>query len=141
MVLYIEYSNCKKKLVEAQKSFTKILDEKEELFNITQPQGTNYDKELVDGGSRENVFDKYLEMKEIKEIDKRLDEARTILNDRKIMEKIKKEELLQSNDVKDKIYVHKFLDHLSYNQIAKSVNYSEREVYRVVKKMREETQW
>lgn len=141
MVLYIEYSNCKKKLVEAQKRFVRILEEKEELFNITQPQGTNYDKELVDGGSKENVFDKYLEMKEVKEIDKRLDEARAILNDRKILEKNKKEELLQSNDVKDKIYVHKFLEHLSYNQIAKSVNYSEREVYRVVKKMREETQW
>jgi len=141
MVLYIEYSNCKKKLVEAQKRFARILEEKEELFNITQPQGTNYDKELVDGGSKENVFDKYLEMKEVKEIDKRLDEARAILNDRKILEKNKKEELLQSNDVKDKIYVHKFLEHLSYNQIAKSVNYSEREVYRVVKKMREETQW
>ena len=81
-MLYQEYWEYKTKYYDAQTKYDEVLSEKEQLFAKTQPKATNYDKEVVSGGTPNNTFDDYVIEKEKKKIDERLKEARSILEDR-----------------------------------------------------------
>ena len=72
IMLYIEYEEYKNKYNNAREIYDKILSEKEKLFSITQPKVTNYNKELVSGGTPTNLFDEYIIQKEEANIDARL---------------------------------------------------------------------
>lgn len=139
-MLYIEYEQFKTKFYNAQQDFDKILSEKEELFAKTQPQSTKYDKEPVKGGSPSNSFDEYLIAKEKKQIEERLTEARTILNDRKDLLLSKEEELRQSKNEYDIIYKHYFIDCLTIRQIERRIPSSKSEIDRKLQKIKEKLQ-
>ena len=68
-MLYIEYHEYRDKYIIAQRKYDEVLSEKEHLFARTQPKATQYDKEVVSGGSPSNSFDEYLIAKEKKQID------------------------------------------------------------------------
>jgi hypothetical protein len=135
-MLYIEYNEYKIKYYAAQKEYDKILSEKEALFLKTQPKATQYDKETVSGGSPSNAFDEYLIAKEKKQIDKKLEEARSILEDRAKLLKLKEEELRLSHNPYDKIYIYKFVDRLKVYKICRLVGYGEAQVYRILRIIR-----
>lgn len=132
-MIYEEYKN---KYYETQREYDIILTEKEKLFSITQPSAIKFDKEIVSGGVVDNMFERYLILKEEKKIDQRLEEIKSILDDRERLLKLKEQELRASTDVKDKIYKYKYLDKLKVFKIAKLVGYSEPQVYRILKIIR-----
>lgn len=132
-MIYVTYEEYKNKYYETQLHYNAILNEKEEIFAITQPKGVNLKKEKVNGGVAANTFDEYLIKKEKKNIDQRLDEIKSILEDRKKLLKLKEEELRESKNIQDKIYKYKYLDRLSVTKISKLVNYTDRQVYRILK--------
>lgn len=134
-MLYVVYEQYKTKLYNAQKDLDKILCEKEELFARTQPQSTKYDKEPVKGGSPSNSFDEYLIAKEKKQIEERLNEAKSIVNDRKELLLGKEEELRNSKDWYDKIYVYRFLDNLSVEKIKNIMPYCRSSIYEKIKEI------
>lgn len=135
-MIYIEYENYKNKYYEAQTIFNNILNEQERLFVMTQPKATNPDKEIVSGGSPNNTFDTYLIEKEEKQIEARLQEARTILEDRGKLLKLKEEELRDSNNPYDKIYTYRHIDNLKIFKICRLVGYGEAQVYRILRIIR-----
>ena len=47
--MYIEYLEAKNKYLNAQREYNKLLDEKSNLFEQTQPSATKLDRERVDG--------------------------------------------------------------------------------------------
>ena len=63
-MLYMVYERFKADFLEAQEVYKQILDKKDELFNMTQPKSTRYDKERVSGGENVNSFEKYMILKE-----------------------------------------------------------------------------
>lgn len=132
-MIYEEYKN---KYYETQREYDIILTEKEKLFRMTQPSAIKFDKEVVSGGVVDNMFERYLILKEEKKIDQRLEEIKSILDDRERLLKLKEQELRVSTDVKDKIYKYKYLDKLKVFKIAKLVGYSEPQVYRILKIIR-----
>lgn len=132
-MIYEEYKN---KYYETQREYDIILTEKEKLFRMTQPSAIKFDKEVVSGGVVDNMFERYLILKEEKKIDQRLEEIKSILDDRERLLKLKEQELRASTDVKDKIYKYKYLDKLKVFKIAKLVGYSEPQVYRILKAIR-----
>ena len=132
-MIYEEYKN---KYYETQREYDIILTEKEKLFSITQPSAIKFDKEVVSGGVVDNMFERYLILKEEKKIDQRLEEIKSILDDRERLLKLKEQELRASTDVKDKIYKYKYLDKLKVFKIAKLVGYSEPQIYRILKTIR-----
>ena len=134
-MLYIEFEVYKNKYYEAQKKYDAILSEKEILFNKTQPKATNYSAEKVRGGETNNSFDIYLIAKDEKLIDERLDEIKAILEDRKDLLKMKEEELRESKNVHDRIYVCRYLDRIKVRRIARIVSYSEIQIYRILKQI------
>ena len=100
---YIEYEKCKNQCYEAQRKYYNLLAEKESLFSSTQPQAIKFDKEIVSGGKPVNAFEKYLIIKEQKQIDERLAELKKIVDDFNHLLDIKRNQLEKSNNIKDKI--------------------------------------
>lgn len=135
-MLYVEYNDYRDKYYKAQKVVDGIVDEKVELFIKTQPKATDYGKETVSGGTVGNAFDNYLIAKDNKQIDKRLEEARSILEDRENLLKLKEEELRNSKDWYDIIYVYYYIEKLSIRKIEKRIPFSLAEIYRKIKTIR-----
>lgn len=137
-MIYIEYHEYRKRYYDAQRNYNDILSEKERLFDLTQPKAINYESETgINCDSKPvNQFDRYLMLKETKRLDERLFEAKSILEDRERLLEMKKAELMQSNDVIDKIYILKFIDRVKPKHIAVKVGYSEVHVYRIIKSIR-----
>lgn len=132
-MLYIEYEKYKAKLYNAQQDFDSILSEQEKLFSRTQPQSTDFSKEPTKGGVPSDKFYEYVKEKEEKQIDLRLAEARSILNDRERLTELKLKELLNSKNIYDKAYICKYIDGLKNYQTANKLNYSEVQIYRILK--------
>lgn len=135
-MIYAEYHEYKNKYYAAQKEYDKILSEKEELFVKTQPKATEYDKEKVSGGNTSNSFDDYLIIKEKKQLDERLEEARSILEDREKLLKLKEEELRSSKDWLDIIYTYYFVEKLTIRKIAKKIPFSTTAIFEKIKIIR-----
>lgn len=135
-MIYIQYDEYKNKYYNAQKEFDSVLREKEELFSKTQPQATRYDKELVSGGKVNNKFDDYVILKDKNKIDERLLESKSILEDREKLLKLKEQELKESKDWIDIIYVYYYIDKLSIRKIEKRIPYSTAEICRKLKIIR-----
>ena len=135
--VYLDYESYKLKLHLAQKDYDKILCRKEELFRMTQPSAVNMDDEKVSGGSPRNSFDSYLIIKEKENLDERLREAKEILDERKNLLETVKRELKESPNVHDKIYYLRYIEHYKVNRICRTVGYSEAQVYRILKIIRE----
>lgn len=131
-MLYLEYEDFKAKYLETQRKYDEILSEKEELFQRTQPTAMNIDKERVSGGTKSNPFESYLIAKEKKQIDERLAEVKGLLDDREKLLNLKLEELRYSNAIEDKIYRMRHIDRIRIYKIARMVNYSEAQVYRIL---------
>lgn len=128
--VYIGYEECKKKYYKVQRLYNQILEEKESLFEKTQPKSTKFDKICVEGGKPSNSFDDYLILKDKKQIDKRLNEVIKISEDRKKLLDIKEKELRESKEWIDKIYVYKYLDKYPVKKIIHLVPYEEAQIYR-----------
>lgn len=137
MDLYLEYESYKTKLHIAQKNYDKLLCRKEELFRMTQPSPPNMEGERVTGGESGNSFDTYLILKEKEKIDERLEEAKSILDGRKLLLETKLEELKTSNNPYDKIYYYRFIEKWKVKRISKKIAYGEAQVYRMQKMIRE----
>ena len=136
--VFIDYETYKCKYLEIQVKYNEILTEKENLFTKTQPNAIRYDKVQVQGGKYGNGFDEYLIAKEKKKIDERLAEARQLLEDRERLLKLKEKELRASKDKLDLIYLMRFVDNKRPYAIARSLNYSESQIYRILDKIQKE---
>lgn len=135
-MLYEEYEIYKNKYYEVQKKYNDILNEKEELFAKTQPKATQIKGDKTTGGKHENLFDEYLIQKERKNIDKRLEEVKSILDDRERLLKLKEQELRASKHSHDKIYRCRYIDRLTIEKTARLSNYSRSQVFNILKDIR-----
>ena len=135
-MLYIEYEEYKNKYYEAQRNCNNILNEKEELFAKTQPKAIQIKGDKTTGGKHSNTFDDYLIQKEKKNIDKRLEEAKSIVNDRGRLLKLKEQELRASNNSYDKIYRCRYIDKLTIEKTSRLSNYSRSQVFNILKEIR-----
>ena len=136
-MLYLDYKRYTLKYLESQKAVNDILDEKTLIFQKTQPQSSISDSERVDGGTRVNKTEEYVIALEQRHINERLAEAKAIMMDRLDMMRQKETELRASNRKEDVIYVLKYLDGLGIKDITCQVSYSEAQVYRALKKIKE----
>ena len=130
-MLYIEYEEYKNKYYEVQRKYNDILNEKEELFARTQPKATQITGEKTAVGKHINAFDDYLIQKEKKNIDQRLEEVKSILDDRERLVKLKEDELRASNNSHDKIYKYRYIDRLTIEKTARLSSYSRSQVFNI----------
>lgn len=134
-MLYVEYETAKTKYNRAKEIYDRLIAEKEELFQITQIHGMDYEVERVDGGIQKSSFDTYMLKKEQVKIDERIAEAEDILKRRKEQLRTTESELIASSDISDKIYILKYLGNSTKSQIAEKTGYSTSQVYRILEKI------
>lgn len=139
-MIYLEYERYKERLLVAQKLFNDILAEAEELFAITQVKSTKYGRDRVQTSTKRDNFDAYLCAKEARQIDRRLQEIKSLLDNRKYLLKEKETELRASKDIDDLIYVYKFVDGKKADWIARKMNYSESQIFRRAARIKEAIQ-
>lgn len=135
-MLYVDYHNLKEKYQSIQNEYDDILTEKEELFLKTQPRAASCENERVAGGHTSNAFERYVIEKEKRRIDERLNEIRSILEERKELLRLKECELTASKDWSDIIYVFYFLNGLTITQIESRIPYSRAQIWRKLKRIK-----
>lgn len=130
-MVYITYEEYKAKYLDAQNDFDEILREKEELFSKTQPSSTDFSKEMVSKSIiPSDPFAIYAHKMQENKVDERLDAARSILDDRRRLLKLKEEELRQSKDWLDVIYTYYYIEKLSIRKIERRIPFSKSEIGR-----------
>lgn len=134
--MYIEYLDIQNKYILSMQEVDKILNEKEILFQRTQPKSPVMDQERVSGGSPENKIESYIVELERKKIDERLKRAKEIMNDRHELYLLSLEDLKRSKDKYDIVFVLKWMDGRNAREISKIMHYSESHVYRMINKIR-----
>ena len=125
---YLKYVICKTKYIEA-------IDRKELFFDKTQPKAVNPDSVRVSGGTQTNSFENYIIATE--NIDEQINELKAILDERYNVLMRAEQELRNSRDWNDRIYVYKYLDKLTIKQIERKVPYSRRQLYRILDRIRD----
>lgn len=135
-MLYIKYAEYKKNYHKSQEMYNDIVNEKEQLLSLVQPKATNFDKESVSGGKRENPFDTYTNKIIEDRVEERLEEARNILRDRKVLLYDKEEELRKSKNWFDIVYVYKYLEGLRVEEIKYKMPYCKRSIYGILEKIK-----
>jgi len=146
VMLYVDYERFKRKYLDAQRAYDSILTEKEALFQKTQPNSTmgeyerEFDKSIcvgAVGGSRINQIEEYVIAIEDKQINERLAEAKSILDDRAALLNQKERELRKSKIIDDELYILRYLENKRTKEISRILNYSEPQIYRKLKIIRQ----
>lgn len=137
-MIYLEYDRAKRNYRKAKQLYESIMNEQEALFQITQPKAIVTDKDKVKMSPRASKFDDYLVKKEEKEIESRLAEAYDLMQARfQMMTQIKRD-LFQSDEIKDIIFRERFLRRTKVRQIGQKLGYSEPQIYRLLKKIKDD---
>ncbi len=135
-MVYLDYLDIQNKYILSMQEVDKILNEKELLFQRTQPKSPVMDQERVSGGSPENKIESYIIELERKKIDERLKRAKEIMNDRHELYLLSLEDLKRSKDKYDMVFVLKWMDGKNAREISKIMHYSESHVYRMINKIK-----
>lgn len=135
-MIYEEYHELLKKFKSAEINYFKALDKKSQLLYSVEPHASQ-PKEIIVDYSYDNPDSSIINYTaEIEDVNKLINE---IKNNKDIYETElrKKEDLLRrSNDIYDKIYVYKWLEHRSLNNYYRLLSYSKRQIYNFINEMR-----
>lgn len=134
-MIYKTYEEYKNRYYMTQQNYNDLLTEKERLFVRTQPNAIRYDKLNVKSSPNSNVLEDYVIEKEKKQLDRRIAEMKVLLDDRRNLMLLKEAELRKSKDMYNRIYTMRYLEDMSVERIAKKVNYSVSQVYRILTKI------
>ena len=130
---YVEYSRCLTKYQKIEEEYDQLWDEREELFERTQPKSVDYKKERVNSQSTVNSNDSYLIAVERRRIDEKLKRYKDALKDKKERLTAKESQLRASKNRYDVVFCKNYLDCMKISQIAKELNYSHSQVWRMLK--------
>lgn len=131
-ILYLEYERCKNIYIDLQTKYEAVMLEKERLFTKVMPNAINYDKEDVQTSITSNMLEEYVMELEKHKVDERLQNIKSMLEDRERLLNMKEEELRKSHDKYDRVYVLKYLDGMRVYQITKRMYLSKTQVYRIL---------
>ena len=132
---YLEYEQTKDNLERAKKLFAKAILEKERLITKTMPSAITYDKDTVMSSRDDNPLESYIISSETKHVDELIAKYRQSLSDWSVLLEYQEKELRKSKDKYDIIYTMKCIDCMGINKIARIMNYSKSQVYRILKQI------
>lgn len=132
-MLYIDYEKMWEVIRKQEKELFELMNARDELFTMTQPKATKFDKELVDSSHQSNTLETYVVKEEqctlrINQLNKSIDDRYQALNR-------KREELRLSKNIYDRIYYLKYIEKMNIYKIAILVGYERTSVWRHLKKI------
>ena len=132
-MIFEEYESTWEKIRKKEKKLIELINKREELFDKTQPQGTKYDKELVDGKNPKNIIEEYIIQKEY--MNEKINQLNTTLDDMYQILKRKREELKLSRNLYDRIYYLNYIERLNIQKIANMIGYDRTSIWRHLKRI------
>lgn len=129
--MYRKYLEDKNNYLKSQEFYRKLLNKKQVIFERTQPGAVKYDGEKVDGGIHINTWDDYID--KTQDLDNQIIVASEIMKARKIILDMSEQDLRESKNPMDMVYVARYLERKKIYQITAIVNYSERQVWRMLR--------
>ena len=136
-MIYEEYHDLLKKYKQSETSYYKALDRKSRLLYGIEPH-TSHPKEIIVDYSYNNPDTAIINYSaEIDEINNLINETR---NNKDVLEyelRKKEKELRYSDNIYDKIYVYKWIEHKRLRNYYRLLNYSKRQVYNFINEMRQ----
>lgn len=135
--MYLEYHRVYIKYRKSLNKLEQLLAEQEQLFELTQPKGVNTEKEQIKAGNK-NPFDDYLIQAERKKLSAKIETQKYICLEQKALLDAYYDELRASKDWLDLIYSLSYIDKLTVAQIERKIPYERRQIYRILKKIKNE---
>ena len=132
-MIFAIYDEQKRLYEESLNRYAEALTAKEALFALTQPTAIDYGGEKVQTSGNGNLIEAYIIKLQMSNIDKALAEAESIALMRKRNLERARAELEESSELIDEVYKLKFLKRESTAKIAMELNYSERQIYRILR--------
>lgn len=132
-MIYEEYEAIWSKIRKIEKELFDLINKRDELFDMTQPKSSKFDKEIVDGKNPINTIEQYVIQKEY--MNEKIVQLNQTLDDRYQILRRKRDELRQSKNIYDRIYVYYCIERLSIVKISYLTNYSQSQIYRKLEKM------
>lgn len=132
-MIYEEYEAIWSKIRKIEKELFDLINKRDELFDMTQPKSSKFDKEIVDGKNPINTIEQYIIQKEY--MSEKIAQLNQTLDDRYQILRRKRDELRQSKNIYDRIYVYYCIERLSIVKISYLTNYSQSQIYRKLEKM------
>lgn len=130
MMMFIDHARQKDKLAKTFLHLESLLEERQTVFDRTQPGSGGSE---VKTSPRNDKYDAYLIATEI--IDKRLSDAWDIVIQwEKLLHKTE-EALEASHDILDRVYYMSEVKGCTIGQVAKALNYTERQVRRFMRRI------
>ena len=133
---YVEYLNM-------QSVVNDIINDYLIAFQKTQPHSPSYSSNGVKCGCRINRTEEYIIEVESKDLKRRSEDARLLLDLKKKLLDIKEAELRKSCDIYDVLYAAKWIDHKKPKDIIrdlglKGFDYSTSQIYEILKRIGKE---
>ena len=132
-MIYEEYEAIRSKIRKIEKELFDLINKRDDLFDLTQPKSSKFDKEIVDGKNPTNLMEQYVIQKEY--LNEKINQLNQTLDDRYQILRRKRDELRQSKNIYDRIYVYYCIERLSIVKISYLTNYSQSQIYRKLEKM------
>ena len=132
-MIYEEYESIWNTIRKKEKELFDLINKRDELFLKTQPKSSKFDKEKVDGNNPTNMMEQYVIQKEY--MNEKINQLNQTLDDRYQILRRKRDELRQSKNIYDRIYVYYCIERLSIVKISYLTNYSQSQIYRKLEKM------
>ena len=100
------------------------------------PHGTRLDGCKVSGSGFSRVIEDSVIRVELSHIDKQIQEAKSILDDWKLVKMCALDDLRNSDDLHDKVYCYRYVDGRKAEWISSMIGLSESQVYRIIQKIK-----
>lgn len=135
--MYIEYNELLKKYKIAERNYNEALEEKSKLILSVLPKATQA-KEIMVSSSHSSSDLKLLDYtSKIDEVDKLINQSRNTRDMLNYELKKKLNQMKESGDVYDKIYIYRWIEHKSVYKFYRLLGYSVRQIYRYIDEMKE----
>lgn len=134
--MYIEYHEILKKLKKAERNYNEALEKKSELILSVMPRAIKA-KEVMTSGKTSSDINLVNYTSEIDEVDKLINQSRNTRDMLNYELKKKLNQMRESEDVYNKIYIYRWIEHKSVYKFNRLLGYSVRQVYNYIGEMKE----
>ena len=132
-MIYEEYEQIWSKIRKIEKELFELINKRDELFSMTQPKSSQFDKEIVDGKNPKNAMEEYVIQKEY--FNERIEQLNLMLDDWGQVLRRKREELQLSRNIYDRIYYLRIVEKVLPERIAPLIPCDTSTVYKIMKKI------
>lgn len=133
-MIYEEYEAILNRIHKKEKELIDQINKREDLFSMTQPKSSKFDKEIVDGKNPTNSMEQYVIQKEY--LNEKINQLNQTLDDWYQILRRKRDELKLSKNIYDRIYYLRIIERLSVYKTSVMVGYSKEQTYRYLRKMK-----